>query len=158
MSLIHRVIRLLSPPLLRVGDPAPAFHLQSWDGAWHRSTDGPYVLVFYPTDATPGCTAQLQEFSAAQATARAMGVSVFGVNPASLASHQAFAEAAGITVPLLHDDGGAVVRTHHCALPTGIGTRCIRTVYAVDALGTIRFAQRGAPPSSEVLAALSPGP
>ncbi len=153
MSLAARLLARLGPPLLPVGSPAPGFQLQSWDGAWHRDQDGPHVLVLYPADQTPGCTAQLQAFERAAADFTAAGIRVFGLNPADLASHQAFAEAAGLGMPLLHDPQGGLVRRLHSAWPTGVGTRVIRTVYGVDAQGTVRFAARGAPAPAAVLAA-----
>jgi peroxiredoxin len=155
MSLARRLLDRVGPPLLSVGSAAPSFALQSWDGSWHRAEDGPHVLVLYPADKTPGCTQQLQAFEAELSAFEAAGVRVLGLNPAELASHQAFAEAAGLTFPLLHDPGGALVRRLHSAWPTGLGTRVIRTVYGVDATGTVRFAQRGAPAPAAVRAALA---
>jgi peroxiredoxin Q/BCP len=144
----------LAPPLWAVGDRLPAWTLQAAGGAWHRSDDGPYVLVVYPADATPGCTLQLQAWQRAQGAARAAGVRVLGLNPAPLPRHQAFAESCGLELPLLSDPGGQVTRQLRCAWPSGIGTRPVRTVYAVDRSGAVRFAERGAPDPARVLAAI----
>lgn len=43
-------------PILKPGDAAPAFRLAASGGAWvdSQALSGPYVLVFYPANDTPG--------------------------------------------------------------------------------------------------------
>ena len=50
----------------------------------------PYVIYFYPKDATPGCTVEGAQFRDLHAEFRKAGVMVFGVSRDSLASHEKF--------------------------------------------------------------------
>src|SRR5262249_49501141 len=99
------------PTPLEEGTIRPAWHLQSWHGSCHRCEPARWsVLVFYPGDDTAGCTRQLQEFQAHLARLEALGCDVYGINPAEADSHRSFAEAKGLTFPLLTDRGAAVAR------------------------------------------------
>lgn len=50
----------------------------------------PYVIYFYPKDATPGCTIEGAQFKDLHTEFRQAGVMVFGVSRDSLASHEKF--------------------------------------------------------------------
>ena len=50
----------------------------------------PYVIYFYPKDATPGCTIEGAQFRDLHKEFRRAGVMVFGVSRDSLASHEKF--------------------------------------------------------------------
>ena len=50
----------------------------------------PYVLYFYPKDATPGCTLEGAQFRDLHQQFRNAGVMVFGVSRDSVASHEKF--------------------------------------------------------------------
>ena len=102
-------------------------------------------MVFYPSDDTPGCTLQLQEFQRHKNELDALSVSVYGVNPAEAGSHAAFAEKCSIEFPLLVDRGGSVSRQFRCSLPMPYGVRVIRSVYLINPERKIRLANRGAP-------------
>ena len=99
---------------------------------------------------------QLAEFQRNAEALNALGVRVFGVNPASATDHTAFANKCGFSFPLLVDDGARVAALHGCALQLPIGTRVIRTVYLVDAHGRVRMAERGFPSLDTVLAIVRP--
>ena len=107
------------------------------------------VLVFYPGDDTPGCTKQLCEFRDSWDAARKRGVEVFGVNPQSPASHDKFRQKYHFQFPLLVDRGQKVAALYHAN-----GLIVKRTVYLIGPEGMIRFARRGSPKPSEVLAAI----
>ncbi len=106
------------------------------------------VLVFYPGDDTPGCTKQLCQFRDDWADARKRGVEVFGVNPQSAQKHQKFRNKFSFPFPLLVDQGQKVA-----ALYKANGLIVKRTVYLIGPDGQIRFARRGMPNPTEVLAA-----
>jgi thioredoxin-dependent peroxiredoxin len=106
------------------------------------------VLVFYPGDDTPGCTRQLCEFRDRWNTIRQRGIVVFGVNPQSARSHVHFRNKFQFPFPLLVDKGRAVAKLYNAN-----GLIVKRTVYLIGPGGVIRFAQRGMPKPSEVLAA-----
>jgi len=106
------------------------------------------VLVFYPGDDTPGCTRQLCQLRDSWDGARARGVEVFGVNPQSANSHAGFRRQYKLPFPLLVDKGRKVASLYNA---NGIIVK--RTVYLIGPDGVIRFARRGMPSPSEVLAA-----
>jgi peroxiredoxin Q/BCP len=85
----------------------------------------------------------------------AAGIQPFGVNPASLDSHRKYVEKMKFNFPLLSDPDRAIARAYHALKDDGTGIA--RTVYVVGRDGTIRYAQRGAPPPEEVVAAVEPG-
>ena len=79
-------------------------------------------------------------------------VTTLGVNPASVASHERYAESFEFGFPLLSDPERRVAQAYHALKPDGKGI--LRTVYLVGTDGKVRFAQRGAPPSDAILASL----
>ena len=92
--------------MLKEGDRAPAFELESDAGAKVSSRDlagKRHVIYFYPKDSTPGCTREAQAFSADKAKFDAIGVPVYGVSKDSVKSHGSFREKYALTIPLLSD-------------------------------------------------------
>jgi thioredoxin-dependent peroxiredoxin len=83
------------------------------------------------------------------------GIQPFGVNPAGLESHKKYVDKMRFNFPLLTDPDRAIARSYHAVKDDGTGIA--RTVYLVGQDGTVRFAQRGAPPPAEVIAALQAG-
>lgn len=141
---------LFSDPL-PVGAPAPDFTLPDDAGrtVTLSSLKGKnVVLVFYPGDDTPGCTRQLCEFRDRWEAARERGVEVFGVNPQSARSHVYFRQKFQFPFPLLVDQGRQIAKLYNAN-----GLIVKRTVYLIGPDGVIRFARRGMPKPSEVLAA-----
>jgi peroxiredoxin Q/BCP len=137
---------------LEPGGAAPDFTLADDSGgtvSLAALRGRPALLVFYPRDNTPGCTAQLCELRDNYAALQAAGVAVYGVNPQSAASHAGFRARQRYPFPLLVDTGQRVARLYHASGPAPR-----RTVYLIGPDGVIRFAKRGAPPSREILAAL----
>ena len=61
------------------------------------------VLYFYPKDATPGCTNEGRDFSAAHRRFRARKTLVFGVSRDSLESHEKFKAKQGFPFELISD-------------------------------------------------------
>ncbi len=140
---------LFSDPLTP-GTPAPDFSLPDDSGktvTLSKLKGSSVVLVFYPGDDTPGCTKQLCEFRDEWKDVKARGVAVFGVNPQNARAHQKFREKFHFPFPLLVDSGQKVAALYHA---NGIIVK--RTVYLIGPDGKIRFAQRGKPVPSEVLA------
>jgi peroxiredoxin Q/BCP len=92
--------------MLKVGDRAPAFELESDAGEKVSSRDlagKRYVIYFYPKDSTPGCTREAQAFTYAQEDFAKLGVPVYGVSKDSVKSHCSFKEKFAIEIPLLSD-------------------------------------------------------
>jgi thioredoxin-dependent peroxiredoxin len=141
---------LFSNPL-PAGSPAPDFTLPQQDGgtvSLSKLRGKNVVLVFYPGDDTLVCRKQLCEFRDQWSEARKLNTQVFGVNPASAASHSKFQEKYRLPFPLLVDAGQKVA-----ALYRANGLFVKRTVYLIGPDGVIRYAQRGKPDPAEVLAA-----
>jgi len=141
---------LFSEPLA-VGSEAPDFTLPDQDGkpvslAQLRGKN--VVLVFYPADETMICTKQLCEFRDSWGDAQAKDALVFGVNPAAGQKHSAFREHHRFPFPLLVDKGQQVASRYSAS-----GLIVKRTVYLIGKSGKIRYARRGKPEPSEVLAA-----
>jgi peroxiredoxin Q/BCP len=140
---------LFSDPL-PVGSPAPDFTLPKQDGkkvTLSKLRGKNVVLVFYPGDDTPVCRKQLCEFRDQWQQARERKTQVFGVNPSSAGSHLKFQEKFHFPFPLLVDAGQKVASDYHAS-----GLFIKRTVYLIGPDGVIRYAQRGKPNPTEVLA------
>ncbi len=141
---------------IAIGQTAPDFTAKTSQHkvahlAEHRNKEN-VVLVFYPGDNTPLCTAQLCGFRDNYAAVLSYGAIVYGVNPASAEKHAKFAEKHEYPFPLIEDEGGKIAAAYGCKGFLGLMIK--RTVYLIDKEGKIRYAERGDPPVSEVLAVL----
>ena len=148
--------------MLKPGEPAPDFTLKDEDGNPVHLADfrgkSSVVLMFYPADNTPGCTAQLCAARDDYDKYKAAGIEVFGVNPGSPATHKKFAERHSMRTPLLVDDGARVSRAYDALYPILIVNVVNRTVVGIDRDGIVRYSKRGIPPTSEIIAALTDTP
>jgi peroxiredoxin Q/BCP len=141
---------LFSDPL-PVGTPAPDFSLPDHHGnqvSLAKLRGHNVVLVFYPGDDTTLCTRQLCEFRDRWPEAHAKNTLVYGVNPQGADSHGKFQTKYKLPFPLLIDSGQTMGKAYRTR-----GLMVKRTVYLIGPDGLIRYAKRGKPDSSEVLAA-----
>jgi peroxiredoxin Q/BCP len=87
------------------------------------------------------------------------GIQAFGVNPAGVDSHRAYVEKMRFNFPLLSDADRAIARAYAALKDDGKGIQ--RTVYVIGRDGreggTVRFAQRGAPPVDDIVKAVGEG-
>ena len=83
------------------------------------------------------------------------GIRPFGVNPAGVAAHFNYATKLAFNFPLLSDPARAIARAYRALKEDGKGIQ--RSVYVVRRDGTIAFAQRGAPPVDDIVAAVGGG-
>ncbi len=83
---------------------------------------------------------------------RQAGIQPFGVNPANVDAHRKYVEKMKFNFPLLSDPDRSVARAYHAVKDDGQGIW--RSVYVVGRDGTIRYAQRGAPPPEDVVASV----
>jgi len=91
--------------MLKVGDKAPSFTLESENG-FVKSSDlkgKRYVLYFYPADDTPGCTKEACSFRDNLPKFTNAEVPIFGVSPQDVNSKAKFAAKYGLNFPLLAD-------------------------------------------------------
>lgn len=144
---------------LSVGQDAPEFDLRDERGNSVRLGDfngkSSVVLMFYPADNTPGCTAQMCAARDDYDKYQAAGIAVFGVNPGSEKAHQRFAEKNNLRTPLLLDDGGKVSKAYDALMPIPIVTVVNRTVVGIDRDGRIKFYQRGMPSTDTIMSGMS---
>ena len=142
-----------------VGDKAPAFTLPASGGGQVSLGDfagKPVVLVFYPGDETPVCTKQLNSYNNDLTQFEALDAQVLGISAQSVESHDKFSGKHGFRFPLLSDADKAVASAYGTLGPLGFPRR---SVFIVDASGTIRYVHRAIAgltyrPVSELVTAL----
>lgn len=136
--------------MIEVGDLAPNFALDGveGDGTGQRqfSLDtfrgAPVVLVFYPSDSSPVCTAQLRSYTDDMTAFASVGAQVLALSPQSVADHVAFAKQnGGFGFPLLADVDKQVAKEYAILGPIGFYRR---SVFVIDAKGIIRWVRRAA--------------
>jgi peroxiredoxin Q/BCP len=124
------------------GDPAPTFRLDGTGGRTYDLADyrgEPVVLVFYPADNSPICTQQLRSYSEDLGPLEEIGAQVLCLSPQDVATHERFAAANELHLPLLADVGKSVGSAYSILGPLGFYRR---SIFVVDAGGIIRFARR----------------
>ena len=97
------------------GDTAPDFRLQDSTGRSIGLSDfrgRSTVVYFYPAAATPGCTKQACDFRDSLSALQGAGYDVVGISPDPVAKLAAFAEAEGLTFPVLSDPDHAVAEAY----------------------------------------------
>ncbi|MYW80731.1 peroxiredoxin Q/BCP [Streptomyces sp. LaPpAH-199] len=94
------------------------------------------VLAFYPGDNTSVCTKQLCSYSSGMEAFEGLDADVWGISPQGVDSHESFARAHGLRMPLLADEGRETARAYGVAAP-GIGVR--RAVFLIDPDGAVRW-------------------
>ena len=134
--------------MLEAGDKAPDFSLEDHDGKTWTLADlkgKKVVLYFYPTDDTPGCTAQACDFRDSWSSFEKAGYLVLGVSPQGRDSHQKFVQKYDLNFPLLIDEDHAVAEAYDAwgekknYGKTYIGLK--RSTFVIDEDGLIEEAQ-----------------
>lgn len=122
------------------GQQVPDIELLADDGSPFRlnSLRGERVLiVFYPGDNTPVCTAQLCDYRDGMAQFAELKVKVIGISKDDVPSHARFKKKYNLPFPLLSDVDGSV------AIAYGVrglyGNR--RAVFLIDEEGRLRYAK-----------------
>ena len=142
-------------PLIAVGETAPDFEAKCSDGSRVHLAEfigvKNVLIMVYPGDGTPICTAQLCEIRDEWSELKSLETVAYGINPAGQASHARFAEKNRLPFPLALDEGGKIAAQFGCKLLFGM-TR--RAVIAIDKGGRVIFAQSGKPQVIEILKAL----
>ncbi|MFE5558368.1 peroxiredoxin [Streptomyces sp. NPDC056544] len=106
------------------------------DYSLREQRGNPVVLAFYPSDDTPVCTAQLCSYSDGLEELQSTGAVVWGISAQSIDSHERFARARQLRMPLLSDPDRAVARSLGITAPL-IGLR--RSVFIIDADGRLHW-------------------
>lgn len=125
---------------MKVGDKAPDFTLSDLNGdKWslHEYKGKTVVLLFYPGDDTPVCTAQLCSVRDNWSQYQATGAEVVGISMDSAKSHKSFADKYNLTLRLLSDEKGEVVEKYD--VKSWFAGRSARAVVVIDKNGNIAY-------------------
>lgn len=124
-----------------IGSTAPDFSLRNYDKTKLSLADlhgSKALLVFIPLPFTRVCTSELCDLRDNLGSLESEGTRVVAVTCDSLGSNRAWAQAEGITYPILSDfwPHGEVARAYGC-FNEAIGV-ADRTTYVIDAEGIVR--------------------
>lgn len=125
---------------MKIGDKAPDFTLKDLDGEkWnlHEHKGKTVVLLFYPGDDTPVCTAQLCSVRDNWSQYQATGAEVVGISTDSAQSHRSFADKYSLTLKLLSDENGEVVEKY--GVRSWLPGRSARAVVVIDKNGRVAY-------------------
>lgn len=125
---------------MKIGEKAPNFVLKDLDGEdWSLSNHlgKTIVLLFYPGDNTPVCTAQLCSVRDNWSDYQATGAEVVGISMDSVSSHKGFSDKYNLTLKLLSDEKGEVTEKYD--VKSWLPGRSARAVVVIDKDGVIRY-------------------
>jgi peroxiredoxin len=125
---------------MEIGQSAPDFTLTDGDGNEWKLSDHlgkTVVMMFYPGDNTPVCTAQLCSVRDHWSDYQATGAEVVGISMDSAESHKGFVEKHELPLRLLSDDKGEVTRAYD--LKSWLPGRSARGVVVIDKDGKIAY-------------------
>lgn len=125
---------------MNVGETAPDFTLRDLNGddwSLFNQKGKIVVLLFYPGDNTPVCTAQLCSVRDNWSQYQATGAEVVGISMDSESSHKSFADRYNLTLRLLSDSKG--VATAKYEMKSWIPGRSARGVVVIDKKGKIAY-------------------
>ena len=124
---------------MKIGEKAPDFVLKDSEGNDWKLTDHlgkTVVLLFYPADNSPVCTAQLCSVRDNWSEYQETGAEVVGISRDSVSSHKGFAEKNELTLNLLADEDGEVTAKYD--VKSWLPGRSTRAVIVIDKEGIIR--------------------
>ncbi|HMT06952.1 MAG TPA: peroxiredoxin [Pyrinomonadaceae bacterium] len=125
---------------MKIGEIAPDFTLTDGDGnAWSLSNyiGRTIVLLFYPGDNTPVCTAQLCSVRDHWSEYQATGAEVVGISTDTAESHKGFAEKNELPLRLLSDPDRSVSTMYD--MKSWLPGRSARGVVVIDKAGKIAY-------------------
>ncbi len=145
---------------MNIGEKAPDFTLKDGKGiSWTLSEKRGkiVVLLFYPGDNTPVCTAQLCSVRDNWEDYAATGAEVVGISTDTVASHRGFAEKHELPLTLLADDRGEVIKLY--GVSSWIPGKSARAVTVINKAGLVTYHKTQTlgifrPSDDEVLAAI----
>jgi len=125
---------------MKTGESAPEFSLK--DGKGNDWSLGNYkghtvVLLFYPGDNTPVCTAQLCSVRDHWSEYQATGAEVVGISTDTVESHKDFAEQKQLPLRLLSDPDGEISAKY--GMKSWLPGRSARGVVVIDKEGKIAY-------------------
>lgn len=156
---------------LAVGTNAPDFTLKT------KTADGlkdiklsdhfgkqQVVLLFFPLAYTGVCTQEMCDISNGLSGYANLGAAVYGISVDSPFTHEAWAKANKITVPLLSDLNKTVTKAYDVVFPNlaGVGDTSARAAFVIGKDGVIKYSEQTPTPKDlpsfeKVKAALAKG-
>lgn len=146
---------------MNIGSEAPDFTIKDgegndWSLSEHRGRT--VVLLFYPGDNTPVCTAQLCSVRDHWSEYQATGAEVVGISTDTVESHKGFAEKNELPLTLLSDADRKVSADY--GMKSWLPGRSARGVVVIDKDGKIAYHKVQAlslfkPTDADVLAAIA---
>lgn len=127
---------------VHVGDIAPPFKAAGTGDRMYSLDDylgQPVVLVFYPGDATPVCTAQLSSYNEGLNALNDLHANVLAISPQDVESHEKFRSTHGFAFPLLYDEDRKIGEAYDVLGSLGFYRR---SVFVVDAKGVLQYVNR----------------
>lgn len=145
---------------MKKGSSAPDFVLKDGiGGEWRLSSHRgkTVVLLFYPGDNTPVCTAQLCSVRDRWSEYRATGAEVVGISTDTVESHKSFAEKNQLPLRLLSDADREVSEMYD--MKSWLPGRSARGVVVIDREGKVAYSKAQSlslfrPADDDVLAAI----
>ncbi len=134
------------PAPLKTGDEFPEITLQNQDGELVNlsSYKGKWlILYFYPKDNTPGCRKEALAFTRLKNDYSTSNAVVFGVNPASSASHKKFVNKYKLKIELLVDNKKKLMKLFGVKSFFGF---CSRDTVLINPAGQVEKIYRGVSP------------
>jgi len=125
---------------MNIGDKASDFTLRDGEGNdWKLSNQRgkTVVLLFYPGDNTPVCTAQLCSVRDHWSEYQATGAEVVGISTDTVESHEGFAEKHQLPLRLLSDPDGKISAEY--GMKSWLPGRSARGVVVIDKEGKIAY-------------------
>jgi thioredoxin-dependent peroxiredoxin len=125
---------------VKEGTQAPDFALPDGQGQTWRLSDQRgkvVVLLFYPGDETPICTAQMCSVRDRWEDYVATGAEVVGISTDSVESHRNFAQHHDLPLRLLTDTDRKVADLY--GAQSLIPGKVARSVFVIDAKGVVRY-------------------
>jgi peroxiredoxin Q/BCP len=136
--------------VIQAGDRVPHFELANQDGKPRTNKDyeGRWLILYvYPMDDTPGCTIQGKSFTATKADFDQAGITVVGLSPDDVESHQRFCNKFSLTVELLSDPKTTLLQGLGAGQSEYKGSMYWnRTTFVVDPQGVVRKVYTGVKP------------
>ncbi|MEX2305134.1 MAG: peroxiredoxin, partial [Waddliaceae bacterium] len=123
---------------LKVGDCIPDFTLLDHEGTSCSKADvlgNPQIIYFYPKDNTPGCTKEACGFNEKMDLLDDIGISVIGVSPDHIKSHQKFIEKQGLEFTLLSDPEKVMAKSFGAL---NEDNKIIRSTFLIDEEGMVQ--------------------
>lgn len=129
---------------LAPGTKAPSISAETQaGGSWSlKDAKGSWlVLYFYPKDNTSGCTSQACDFRDAMPRLSSASVTVVGVSPDSVTSHDSFVKKHDLNFTLLSDPTSAICEAYDVWKEKSMYGRkymgVVRTTYLINPSGKI---------------------